>query len=211
MVPSSHSPWPWAPWSDQQTSRSEPTLLQRRPDQGEPPTSGNKTTNWEKSFRPSVLRTLNTCHRDWSQRTEPREATRHGRYERDIVSARRDRGTSTEGSRQGQAQPQAPESIAHSSAHSGLLPARLRWLRSPYTRATFTAPSRSAHAPCGRNRSNCFPSVTPRVQCPPSSVQMNHRADDHCAFTVCVCVCVSTHTRGMRWILNLHIRHHLPA
>ena len=71
------------------------------------------------------------------------------------------------------------------------------------------------------NCSNCFPCDT-SVQRPPSSEQMNHRADDHCAFTVgggcvrvcvcvCVCVCVSTHTRGMRWILNLHLRHHLPT
>ena len=52
------------------------------------------------------------------------------------------------------------------------------------------------------NCSNCFPCDT-SVQRPPSSEQMNHRADDHCAFTVgggcvrvcvCVCVCVYTHT-----------------
>lgn len=128
-----------------------------------------------------------------SEDREPREATRHGRYERDSVSARRDRGTSTEGSRQGQAQPQAR---VHCRLRGSLWSPSCvaAWLGSPDTRATFMAPSRSAQAPCGRNRSNCFPSVTPRVQGPPSSVQRSLRAENHCAFTVCVYVCVHTHT-----------------
>lgn len=132
-----------------------------------------------------------------SEDREPREATQHGRYERGVMSARRDRGTSIEGSRWGQAQPQA-RVHCKLAAPFGLLPARLRWLRSPYTKAAFTAPSTSAHVPCGKLLQP-LPCDT-SVQRPASSEQTNLRADDHCASTVCVgvCICPHTHTRGMR-------------
>lgn len=69
----------------------------------------------------------------------------------------------------------------------------------------------SGHVPC-RKLLQPLPCDT-SVQRPASSEQTNLRADDHCASTVCVgvCVCPHTHTRGMRWILNLHLRHHLPT
>lgn len=193
MVPSSHSPWPWAPQSDQTTSRSEPTLLQRGPDQGEPPASGNKTTNWEKSVRPSVLSPLNTRHRDWSQRTES-PGKPHGMEGMSEASCQRGQaeGPAQRGAGRARLSPRL-ESTA--DLRLPLVSFPRGWGGS--TILTQKQPSlhlaRAPTFPAG-NCSNCFPCDT-SVQHPPSSEQMNHRADDHCAFTlgVCVCVCVYTH------------------
>lgn len=123
-----------------------------------------------------------------SEDREPREATQHGRYERGVMSARRDRGTSIEGSRWGQAQPQA-RVHCRLAAPFGLLPARLRWLRSPYTKAAFTA--QAAMFPAG-SCSNRFP-VTPVSSAQPL---LNKRTSElmTTAHPLCVWVCVSVHT-----------------
>ena len=199
----------------------EPLKVIRRPADPSPPSFSVDQTRWtpglwkqnhqlrevSPTLRPEPFK--HTPQRLESEDREPREATRHGRYERGIVSARTGRGTSTEGSWQGQAQPQA-RVHCRLAAPFGLLPARLRWLHYPYTKAAFTAPSTSAHVPC-RKLLQLLPLWHQRPA--PTLFWTNEPQSwwPLCVHCGGVCVCVSTHTCGMRWILNLHLRHHLPT